>query len=62
MQHIQHEFNQINTLKQVEIVIIECPNFDDELLTILAGSIPESVTDLTLDFTGYAVYKKGVKV
>ena len=45
----------------MEVVIIECPNFDDNLLTVLAQAIPESVTSLSLDFTGYIFFEIGAK-
>lgn len=39
-------------IKRQEIVIIESVNFDDELLIALANSLPSSLEELTLDFTG----------
>lgn len=52
MQHIQNYYQHNRTITTVEIVIIECANFDDDLLTTLAKAIPKSVKELTLDFTG----------
>ena len=43
----------ISHLKIIEVVIIDCPNFDDSLLTIFAQGLPHSLTDFSVDFTGY---------
>lgn len=42
----------MNHIRKQEIIILETSNFDDELLVILAESLPSSLTELTLDFTG----------
>jgi hypothetical protein len=50
---MKDHFRLSHRLKTIEIVIIECPNFDDALLGMLAQALPESVTALSLDFSGY---------
>ena len=55
MTHIKDHFRLVHRLKTIEIVIIDCPNFDDELLTILAQGLPQSLTELSLDFSGYEI-------
>ena len=61
MEHIKAAYESSKNIKTMEVVIIECPNFDDSLLTVLAQAIPESVTALTLDFTGYIYHETGAK-
>lgn len=55
MQHLKDNFRLSHKIKNIEIVIMGCPNFDDELLTVLAQAIPESVQELSLDFSGYLI-------
>ena len=52
MQYIKAHLTLMPDLTSLEIVILDCPNFDDELLTILAQGIPKALTALTLDFNG----------
>jgi hypothetical protein len=40
MHDITSNLNLLTHLTTIEIVIIECPSFDDELLTILAQGMP----------------------
>lgn len=49
---IKEQFRLMNHIKRQEITIIESVNFDDELLTVLADSLPQSLTEISLDFTG----------
>lgn len=54
MHCISDNLTLISHLESIELVVIECPSFDDQLLTIFAKGLPRSLTKLTLDLTGYA--------
>jgi hypothetical protein len=52
MQNIKNNLTLISNLTTIDIVIIECPSFDDQLLSILAQGMPHSLKELSVDFTG----------
>lgn len=50
MRYIQEGMKYVE-VRRLEVVMIECVNFDDELLGELAKAMPETLEELRLDFT-----------
>jgi len=52
---VQKLLNMHDRLTSLDIVILDCPSFDDQLLTALAKEMPKTLKEIHLDFNGYAM-------